>query len=149
MTKRKQLNMHKYIRKHSTHQHHPSVKYKMHIGTTIPGTKRQRTKPKHRKQTTFLAKHSMHWWNKIPTAKTKIDKTKAEQENPKPENNRWKQKCQTKSPQQKPKSMKQKLNRKNKNWRIIAENKNVKQNPHSKNQNRRNKSWTGKPKTGE
>ena len=30
--------------------------------------------------------------NKIPTAKTKIDETKAEQEKPKPENNSWKQK---------------------------------------------------------
>ena len=32
--------------------------------------------------------------NKIPTAKTKIDETKAEQEKLKLENNSWKQKCQ-------------------------------------------------------
>ena len=63
--------------------------------------------------------------NKIPTAKTKIDETKAEQEKPKPENNSWKQKCQTKSPQQKAKSTKQKLNRENQNRRIIDENKNM------------------------
>ena len=98
--------MHKYIRKHSTHQHHPFVKYQMHIATTIPGTKRQSSKPKHRKQTTFLAKHSMHWCQ----TKTHQQKPKPKKENREWTRNRKKKKAnarQTESSKSKPKGEKE------------------------------------------